>query len=247
MTSIRDGYSNAVGRMAAAMTGCNKCGTVACENLAKQVAHAWLKANNIPEGIAAPTCKSSTVSKQEAAALIAIRAEKHCLRNSKGSINIGAIIPFGNWLPSLQINDNDRRAILNAQCYSSAVNAIVAAKARGDCNTVERQVESAGVAFATQYGCDGIYSGKGCVGGKQQPTPKSTSTPTGSSRKPTGPDADCYHWGGDWFGGFFDGFCVAGKSLLKGGSTFAQDPVGRYMPLFLLGGGLIMVVILLKK
>ena len=49
MTSIRDGYPTSMKSMSASMSSCNSCGNATCENLAKLVAHAWLKANNVPE------------------------------------------------------------------------------------------------------------------------------------------------------------------------------------------------------
>ena len=63
MTSIRDGYPTSMKSMSASMSSCNSCGNATCENLAKLVAHAWLKANNVPEtGGTTAAPKSSSMS-----------------------------------------------------------------------------------------------------------------------------------------------------------------------------------------
>jgi hypothetical protein len=82
----------------------------------------------------------------------------------------------------------------------------------------------------------------GCQGPGSALPPIAPRTPSGGGGTPSGagdPDADCNSWG------IAKPLCVGGKSLTKGATTYG-DPIGRYMPLFI-GGGLVMAMLVLMK
>ena len=71
----------------------------------------------------------------------------------------------------------------------------------------------------------------------------------GSAGSPpdTSVDADCNSWG------LLKGLCVAGKSILKGGEgvagaagEWAHGPFAQFMPIILVGGGIMLAAIVLK-
>jgi hypothetical protein len=69
----------------------------------------------------------------------------------------------------------------------------------------------------------------------------------GGAPPDTSTDADCNPWG------LLKGFCVAGKSILKGGEgvagaagEWAGSPVAQFMPVILVGGGIMLLAIMMK-
>ena len=228
MTSIRGGYLDSMRRMAAAMTSCNKCGTVACENLAKQVAHAWLKANKITDttltaGAVGSTCPSRSISENEAAGLILNKVYDTC-NFGKGTLSSRA--------------DNQALGKIKSGWYG-AVGNIRSSLAKGDCYGVNRHRDAAASAFTKALGCQNIHDGTVSGG--------SAGSGGSSTPKPTGTDTDCNNYGGAWLGGILDGWCVAVKKLTKGAEAGIQNPLTQYLPIMLIGMGFLAILMLAKK
>jgi len=234
MTSIRDGYKSSISKMAAAMTGCDKCGTVVCESLAKTVAHAWLKANKVPDnsvpgsGTSSPSSGCATpATSMDAAYKIAYYIDYYGGVNLKGNPAFSVLFSGPNNSELLGIISGYPQAIATIR------NGLLCSN-HGKCATVA--CENAAKAAAQSWLKSHPYQASGGTKGAGAQAPR-----------PTGTDSDCYHYGGDWLGGALDGLCTAGKKATKGAEAGVQNPLNQYLPIMLVGMGFLAIMILFKK
>jgi|SRR6185436_12125623 len=231
--NIINGWSTSINRMAVLMPSCNKCGTVECENLAKNVAIAWLKAFKIPLKSGTPTppkpvspC-SNPPSNMDAAYKVATYI------NYYGGIDLKQTNPaFSTHLISTA-DKNALQAIING--YTTNIGIIrnnLNCSDHGKCNN--KACEDAARGIAQNWLGHHPYQASGGTKGGGSTTPK-----------PTGPDADCSNYLGA--GGVLDGLCTAAKKLTKGAEAGVQNPLNQYLPIMLVGMGFLAIMILAKR
>ena len=230
--NIINGWSTSINRMATLLTSCNKCGTVECENLAKNVAIAWLKAFKIPvkTGIPAPPKAVSPCSTPPTSMNAAYKVATYI--NYYGGIDLKQTNPaFSTHLISTA-DKNALQAIINGYPTNIA--------------TIRNNLNCAGTTCKNQA-CEDAARGVAKHWLGQHPYQASGGTKGGGSTapKPTGPDADCVNYGG--LGGIADGACVAFKKLTKGAEAGVQNPLTQYLPIMLIGMGFLAILMLAKK
>ncbi len=230
MTSIRDGYPSSINKIWSELWTCDKCNTTQCEDLAKSVAHAWLKANKIPEirGVPAAASKpapcASAPSALDAAHKVAYYIDLYGGINLKGNPAFSVLFSGPD--------NNELRGIISGypQCITTIRTNLDCSHQK--CKTVacENCAKSIANAWLKNHPYQASGGTKG--GGKQAP-------------KPTGTDSDCSNYLG--LGGALDGLCSAGKKLTKGAEAGVQNPLTQYLPIMLIGMGFLAILMLAKK
>jgi hypothetical protein len=220
MKNILGGYRSATSQMAAAMSGCNKCATQTCEDLAKLVAHKWLASWKIPEGPPKANQRGCSPSAMDAAYKVAWYIDNYGGVDLRGNLTTKYNSPANN--------EALRGIIKNwSQCIGVIQTNL---NCNGNCATQACEQCAKDVAKAWIKANPNKVASDSSGGAHPKKQTKTTDT-----------DADC-----DQFGPF-KGVCVAWKGFSKGVEGAAQNPLNQYMPLMLLGFGMVAVIILLKK
>lgn len=225
--NIVNGWTTSINRMVNLMTSCNKCGTVECENLAKQVAHAWLKAFNIPESGASTEPKgcSTPATSMDAAYKIAYYIDYYGGVNLKGNPAFSVLFSGPN--------NSELLGIING--YKTSIATI-----RGGLKCTDHRT-------CATVTCENTAKLVAQAWLKAHPYQASGGTKGGGSTAPkaTGTDADCSNYLG--LGGIADGLCVNFKKLTKGAEAGVQNPLTQYLPIMLIGMGFLAILMLAKK
>ena len=229
-----NGWPDSINKIWGALLTCDKCNTTQCEDLAKSVAHAWLKAYKIPEkpGTSSTPASRSTPcpnppSNMDAAYKVATYI------NYYGGIDLKQTNPaFSTHFISTADTNALKGIIAGYQTNINVIRVNLKCSDHGKCNNITCENAARGVA-------------KHWLG--QHPYQASGGTKGGGSTapKPTGPDADCSNYLG--LGGVADGLCVSFKKLTKGAEAGVQNPLTQYLPIMLIGMGFLAILMLAKK
>ena len=212
---------------------CDKCATTTCENLAKTVAKAWLKKKGIPIVKSDPSPPTSKTGCSNPASSLDAAHKAAFYIDYYGGVNIRDEPWYGPLFGSS--NNKSLQAIISS--YQTCIKTIREGLSCADHRKcVTKSCEQCAQDVAKKWLASHPYEASGGTKGGAPAKPKAT-----------GVDADCENFGGEWLGGALDWICINGKGASKGAKDAFQNPLNQYLPLMMLGFGMVAVIIILRK